>query len=388
MNIAICYESVVPARGGCETYIADLIRRLTADRHEVHLYASEWDAATLPGLRQFHRVPKATGPRFLRPWRFAARCEEMLARGRHDVSLGFVKTWGQDVIFPQGGLHVASAEFNIRKHRQPWKRALARIIKSCDLAHWSYCLLERRQFLRELEPLIVAPSRFVERHFQRYYGISPEHIRVVPNAIDPHRFPEHDRLRQRAELRRELGIDPADPVALFIGHNYLLKGLEPLLEAAAGVSTANFRLLVCGNARTSSHEKQARNLGIDDRVHFLGFRQDVRPCFFAADFLVHPTFYDPCSLVVLEALACGLPVITTWLNGAAELLHPPHDALVIDEPHDVRELTTCIEKFCDPAVRQPAAQAARRSAGAWTFEDHYRALLAVLKEAARRKQAA
>src|SRR5437016_13773613 len=100
MKIALCYESVRPARGGCETYIADLARRLVADEHEVHLYACRWDAAALPETLQYHALPLPGGPRFLRPWRFGAACARALHDVRHDVSVGFDKTWGQDVLYP------------------------------------------------------------------------------------------------------------------------------------------------------------------------------------------------------------------------------------------------------------------------------------------------
>jgi UDP-glucose:(heptosyl)LPS alpha-1,3-glucosyltransferase len=149
-----------------------------------------------------------------------------------------------------------------------------------------------------------------------------------------------------------------------------------------------FRLLVAGNAQTAGYEKLARRLGISDHVRFLGQCPDIRSVFFAADFLVHPTFYDPCSLVVLEALACDLPVITSRANGAAELLHPLQEGYVIDSPHDHDQLAWCLSQLLDPARRKACAQAARRTAGQWTFEHHYRRLLQVFQEVAARKNAA
>src|SRR3954463_878943 len=109
MNIALAYESVLPAKGGCETYIADLLRRLCADGHEAHLYSCAYDPTAVPGEVIHHALPAPRGPRFLRPWRFAAAVEAALREANHDVTLGFVKTWGQDVLLPQGGLHAASA---------------------------------------------------------------------------------------------------------------------------------------------------------------------------------------------------------------------------------------------------------------------------------------
>ena len=167
------------------------------------------------------------------------------------------------------------------------------------------------------------------------------------------------------------------------------KGLEPLLHAVRLVPPeALFRLLVAGGPRTARWERLARRLGVADRVRFIGYCADTRNCYFTADFLVHPTFYDPCSLVVLEALACALPVITTRANGASELLHPLQEGYVLDDPHDHERLAWCMAQLCDPVRRAACAQAARRTGSQWTFEDHYRLLLQVFGEAAARKQAA
>src|SRR6478735_6042521 len=107
MDIALCYESVLPARGGAETYLGDLARRLARDGHAVHLYACRWDAASLPAATHFHR---------------------------HDVTVGFDKTWGQDVLYPQGGLHAASAAQNQLKFATRLERAVATVGKWLDPA--------------------------------------------------------------------------------------------------------------------------------------------------------------------------------------------------------------------------------------------------------------
>src|SRR5262249_20750692 len=171
MNVAFCYENVLPTRGGCETYIADLSRRLVADGHEVHLYACRWDADALPAEMHYHLLPQPVGPRFLRPWRFGAACQAALRTEPHQVSHGFHKTWGQDILYPQGGLHVASADHNIGKHRQGWVQTAARLIKRLDLAHWSFMRLEKKQYLGDSRPLIVVNSNMVARHFQQYFQI-------------------------------------------------------------------------------------------------------------------------------------------------------------------------------------------------------------------------
>jgi UDP-glucose:(heptosyl)LPS alpha-1,3-glucosyltransferase len=389
MNIAFCYENVVPARGGCATYIADLARRLVRDGHEVHLYACRWDAQALPPQMHYHPLPEPRGPRFLRPWRFGAACLNALAGAEHHVSVGFDKTWGQDILYPQGGLHAASVEHNLRKFGNPWTRGLARMLKALDLAHWSYSCLERRQYLGEHRPLVIVNSFMVRRHFKQHYRVPPSDLRVIRSAIDPGRFVEEDRPRRRLEWRDRWGIAPQETVGLFLATNYRLKGLEPLLWAVRLLPRErSFCLLVAGNPKTRGYERLARQLGIADRVRFIGHCAEARNCYFAADFLVHPTFYDPCSLVVLEALACGLPVITSRYNGASELMQQPREGYIIDDPHDHRQLAWCLTQLLSPARRLACSQAARQTAAQWTFDHHYRQMLQVFVEAAARKHAA
>lgn len=387
MKVAFCYESVLPSRGGCETYISDLTRRLVADGHDVHLYASRWDPAALPEQLNYHTIPPSRGPRFLRPWRFAAACERALRGADHSVTVGFDKTWGQDVLYPQGGLHAASAEHNVRKHTR-WLQPLAALLKAIDPAHHSFTLLERKQYLRSPRPLVVVNSEMVRRHFWDHYRVPPDDVRVVRASVDPGRFLEEDRPRRRLEWREQWGLQPDETVGLFVAMNYRLKGLAPLLHALRHLPAGKpFRLLVAGSPRYGGYEALAQRLGVADRVRFIGYCAETRNAYFASDFLVHPTFYDPCSLVVLEALACGLPVVTSKYNGAAELL-TPREGFVIDDPHDDRQLGWCLTQLLNPVRRQACAQAARRAAAQWTFEKHYRQMLEVFSEAAARRAAA
>jgi UDP-glucose:(heptosyl)LPS alpha-1,3-glucosyltransferase len=226
----------------------------------------------------------------------------------------------------------------------------------------------------------------VRRHFEEYYSIPPDAIRVIRSAIDPARFAADDRLKRRHAERETWGATPDDVVGLFVAMNYRLKGLPQLLDAFALVPREKpAKVVVVGHPNFARY---ARRLGIAGRVVFLGHRGDPRDCYFAADYLVHPTFYDPCSLVALEALACGLPVVTTRYNGAAELLSPPVDGLVIDDPHDTRSLAAAMSRMLDRGYLRDASAAARVTGTRWTFEQHYRALIDVFGEVRRAKQAA
>jgi UDP-glucose:(heptosyl)LPS alpha-1,3-glucosyltransferase len=388
MDIAFCYESVLPTRGGCETYIAGLARRLVADGHDVHLYACRWDEASLPENIHYHPIQLPACPRFLRPWCFSSACARALAKANHQVSIGFDKIWGLDIVYPQGGLYIASAQHTLLKYRSSLMRGLVGFCKWFDPAHRSFLALERKQYVGSEQPLVIAISDMVCRHFQDYYHLSAQDLRLVRLAPDPERLDECDRPRRRLEWRQTWNIATDATVALFVGLNYRLKGLEPLLHALRRLPDRPFCLLVAGHPRTVEFESLAKRLGVSDRVRFIGYCKDMRNGYFASDLLVHPTFYDPCSHVVLEAMTCGLPVITSRYNGASELMHPPREGYVIEDPHNHEHLAWCLTELLDPARRAACGQAARKTAATWTFEHHYRQMLGVFQEALTRKKAA
>ncbi len=389
MKVALCHDRLFPARGGCETYIADIARRLASDGHQVDLLATDWDGQALPRAVKNHRLFVPPGPRWLRPWSFSAACRKALRALPEHVSIGFGKVFGTDVLYPQGGLHAASFEQNLFKYRSQVARGLARVCKVFDPGHRSYAWFEQQQYQGKLQPLIIAISQMVERHFFTYYGVSPERLRLLRAAVDPARLDAVDPAATRREARLRWGLGEAEAVGLFVAMNYELKGIRPLLRSLAWLPRQHaFRLLVVGHPNTKSYERLAARLGVAQRLCFVGPCRDVRPCYAAADFLVHPTFYDPCSLVVLEALACGLPVITSRFNGAAELIGHGREGYVIDNPHDHEQLASFIAQLLDPVGRGACAHAARRAGSLWTLEHHYRQLLAILDEVRERKVAA
>ncbi|MFO0936103.1 MAG: glycosyltransferase family 4 protein [Gemmataceae bacterium] len=308
MDIAFCYEKVVPARGGCETYISDLARRLAKDGHAVHLYARDWDAAALPAAMHFHRLAPPKGPRFIRPWRFGAACEAALQQNHHDVTIGFDKTWGQDVLYPQGGLHAATVAHNRLKYASPLERLVSGAAKWFDPATWSFSMLEKKQYLRDMRPIIVVNSRMVRGHFEQYYGVHADRTRIVPNAIDPQRFHADDRPKRRNDERQSWGVSPDTPVGLFVGMNYRLKGLAPLLKSLVHIpKEMPMMFAVVGHRDYGEYEKLAQSLGVAHRVKFLGFRADPKDAYFASDFLVHPTFYDPARWWCWRRWLAGCP---------------------------------------------------------------------------------
>ena len=386
MHLALNFQRVDPARGGAETYVADLCRNLVEAGHRVDLYAESWADGALH--RQVNVVPvAATGKtRFERVLKFARNSEIALRQASHDCSIGFINTWFHDVIIPQGGVQRGSLVANAERfpsHIKP----LYLTAKTLNPKYWVQRLIERKQYTPSRLPRVIAVSNLVKKHLEQYHRVPPHRIYVVPNAIDPRRLEVSQPGALRCAFRNRMGLEPGDLVGLFAGHNFALKGLKPLLEALAQRTRLNhtgrrIRLLVCGGGDTAAYGRFTRRLGLSESVHFLGFYPNVLDCFWSSDFFVQPTYYDPCSLVVMEALACGLPVITTANNGASELLENGREGFILSRPDARGELIAALEQMTDPAARRAMSSRAAALGRYQTFDVHVARLIAIFEEVA------
>jgi UDP-glucose:(heptosyl)LPS alpha-1,3-glucosyltransferase len=251
--------------------------------------------------------------------------------------------------------------------------------------------LEGRQFAADPPPEVVAISRMVRRDMQEFYRVPDERLHLVYNGVDVKHFsPEACRSR-RDEARDRLGLAECETCFLLVAHNFKLKGVRELVEAAALLQTSAvgrdpWRIVVVGKANPRPYQQLAERLGCAGRIRFTGPAPDVLPVYAAADVYVHPTWYDPCSLVVLEALACGLPVITTRFNGASELMEDGREGFVLDSPADVGRLAEMMERLLDPRLCGPMGESARRTAEQYPIERNFREMLEVFTHVAGRKE--
>ena len=391
MRLAVNFRRVDPSRGGAETYVADLCRRLVQAGHRVDLYAHRWDERALhPAVRPV-RVAATGWTRGQRLWSFAVNSEAALRRASYDCTIGFINTWHHDVLIPQGGVRAASLEANARRYPQGWRRALYLAAKWADPKAPLYRAIERRQYDPARGARVVAVSAMVRGHLERFHGVAPERVRVIPNAIDAERLRVDDPGAIRRAFRARQGLAEDDLVALFVGHNFRLKGLPRLLEALAlrlrrAPTARPIHLLVCGGGRLGPVRAQVARLGLAEAVRLIGFAPDVRPCYYASDFFVLPTYYDPCALVVFEALACGLPVITTACNGAGELITEGREGFVLAAPDAVAHLADLLDRMADDDARRAMSRHAARLGRARSFDDHVGRLIELCEEVAEEKR--
>jgi UDP-glucose:(heptosyl)LPS alpha-1,3-glucosyltransferase len=390
MRLALNFQRVDPTRGGAETYVADLCRALVDAGHRVDLYAESWREGVLPGEVRCVAVAAPGRTRLERLWSFARNSEEALGQVSYDCTVGLINTWHHDVLIPQGGVQRGSLDANARRYPDGWRSALYRLGKRANPKFWVHEAIERRQYDPERQVRIVAVSNLVKEQLLRYHHVPRTRIHLVPNAIDPARLEVGQPGAVRCAFRNRVGLEPRDLVGLFVGHNYRLKGLAPLLHALAERARRDpqarpIHLVVCGGGGAGYARRLIDGLGLGATVHLVGFHPDIRAAYWSSDFFVLPTYYDPCSLVVFEALACGLPVITTACNGASELMTDGQEGYILTAPGAVGELTQALDRMADDATRAPMAANAARLGRSHTFDDHTSRLIKVFEEVAAAK---
>ena len=394
MRLALNFRRIDPSRGGAETYAADLCRRLILAGHRVDVFADEWKGDALPPEVGTIRVEAPGWTRWQRTWNFAKNSERALreAEAGYDCTVGLINTWHHDVIIPQGGVHEASLESNAKRFPSGWRRDAYVLGKRANPKAWIYGAIEARQYDQARGARVVAVSGMVRGHLERHHGVPRERIHVIPNAIDAGRLAVDDPPAARRDFRSTLGLKPDDLVALFVGHNYWLKGLKPLLLALHERTRRDplarpIHLLACGGGKPAPFRAMVRDLGLSETVHLLGFQPDIRPCFQASDFFVLPTYYDPCSLVVFEALACGLPVITTTCNGAGELITEGREGFVVPSPDARGPLADAFDRMADDEARRIMSGHAGRLGREQSFDRHVSRLIGVFEEVASSRRA-
>jgi UDP-glucose:(heptosyl)LPS alpha-1,3-glucosyltransferase len=365
MTIAFLAESLDPSRGGAERALRSVARALARSGERIALVAPEdrlgpeEPGAETIGVALPRRLGRAARARFVA--RELARVTRERLPGARLVATG--KLLGARALWSHGGVHAAGREAAVSAGRGPIRRALARAGRRLRPVEALFDAVEEEnaRAAREGSLQVLALSERVRADYTRLQELDPTRVTVVRNGVERDRFElsRDERARARGELEQLARATPGEVLGLFSGHAFALKGLDRAIEALAHAPRA--RLVVLGRGRRGPFERLARRLGVAARVVFGGEVPDVARALGAADVLIHPSRYDPCSLAVLEALAAGLPVIASPEDGSSELVRP-EAGWVLADPDDARELATRLRELEDPALRKTLAEGARASA--------------------------
>ena len=367
--------------GGSEGRTGHLVDRLVHDGHEVHLVGGRigghWDSRI---VQRPVRIPEH--PHWLEVVLFSRRAEAMVRADGYDIVHNQIRPFAPGVVTVGGGSHRYYLDQVLVRECGRVRAAVRRAMP----LHRVLLALERRGFRPERCPYVIANSELNRQGILRYYPIAPERVVVAYNGVDSARFSPAHRTLCREPTRRRLGLGPQDVGVLFVGQGFARKGLGVLLQALAGMREPRWRLIVVGRGKIGTWSAQAARLGLKGRVEFVGHVPAPEAYYAAADIFVLPTFFDPFANATLEAMAAGLPVVTSAQNGAAEILRPGVDGLVVERPDDVRGLAAALTTLADPGRRVELGEHARETALQFTWEHPLERTLGVYRELVRTGQ--
>jgi UDP-glucose:(heptosyl)LPS alpha-1,3-glucosyltransferase len=344
-KIALAIENFSKHKGGAESYAVSLASTLAEHGWETHLFGQNWDGE--PHTAVFHRIKI---PKLLPSWAkmisFALKHKKMVKGQTFDVILGFGNTIYMNVYQSHGGVHRFSTARKLYTEKNIFFRSIKRLLIVFSLKDKVRNWIESAPFRLDPKPKIIAISLMIKKDFTSFYHINEKEIKVIYNGIDTTKYNIDLKERLRGSIRQQIRITDNDIAFLFISYDLKKKGIVPLIEAAAKLKKlnfANFKVVVVGEGPSFLLLKRVKRLSLEDTVIFTGPTKTPEDYYANCDVLVLPTFYDACSLVVIEAMACGLPAITTIYNGAAGIITNEKDGYIISHPPRSAELVEAMK---------------------------------------------
>jgi glycosyltransferase involved in cell wall biosynthesis len=362
VRVALVYDSFGLV-SSLERELVLMARELAVCGVDVHVYTNvDERTADVPGVT-LHDVghPVPSDGRLRHPWhyvQFARRATHTLKLERklYDVvSVWGTTAWEHDVIRVHA---VEQAEQRRWPERGGQGYRFARVRAFAAPVLWPKVgaarRIERLQFRPGRFKLAHAVTESVARDLREVHSVPDDRIEVIPLPIEPHAVRDGPSIRKRLRLRA------SDRLALFVGHDFARKGLG---DAIAGVAALDdtVHLVVVGAGNRSPYERIAERCGNRDRVHFLGATDKPEGVFHEADFLLLPTHEDVWGIVVIEAMAAGLPVVTTSVAGASVAVRSAQAGVIVEDT-SVATLRNAIVHVLDPQRRQMMGEHGRTGA--------------------------
>ena len=345
--------------GGAESYLKRLAGGVVAAGHSAWLItdgewpAKEWTFGGITRIRE--ESPRA----------FADEVAKLDGRSSCDVIMSLERLWGCDVYRAGDGVHAAWLERRAR-FCHPVRNFLRRLRSKHD----DIVALEHSLFAQRRARHVIVNSEMVKAEIVRLYGYPSQNIALVRNGIPRADFAKAR--EARAITRLTLGLEPDVFTVLFVGSGWERKGLRFAVEAVEKFG-GNTRLVVVGRGSQAKYRSA--------RTQFIGVR-DPTALYGAADVFLLPTLYDPFSNACLEALAAGLPVITTSANGFAEIIESRIHGSVMNDPPDISSIADELRYWSDARRREAAFAANIQLASAYDISVNVRQTLQVLLQIA------
>ena len=351
MKIAIIRQKFV-LYGGAEQFADGYINQLAESGHEVHIFANHWTPSNHKNIH-YHHVPTLNLNAFFRTLSFSRAVAKKIREQQFDIVQSHEKTWLQDVYRAGDGCHIKW--LNQRGKQFSFLRKLFLFLNPF---HQLILRLEKNIFESGQCKKIIAISQMVKDDILENYKCPPENISVVYNGVDLNRFNPKNKNAYRKSIREQLAIPENSTLILFVGSGFERKGLQFLLQSTEFLEDKNWRLLLMGKG---NFEKYLQFAPADKRHQIIAKKPDpeIEKYYAAADLFVLPSIYEPFGNANLEALATGLPVITTKYCGAANIIDAKENGLIVAGPFNPQEIAENINFLFNPSVRETMGNKAR-----------------------------
>jgi UDP-glucose:(heptosyl)LPS alpha-1,3-glucosyltransferase len=331
MKVALSFPGC-NRRGGIERVIYECAKFLSERGHEVTVFASRYEPGGV--AVRYHHVPTSRALRKLEPLAFHHACTRAMIESQFDVHGAFGIDCPTGGVFWVGTVHAAWLE-KAKALRSRW--SLAGWKQRLNPVHAMLLSLEKRHYRPGSYRRIVVMTEDVKSDLYRHYGVPAEHVDLVPGGYASAEFNLARTRELRQPMREELGFAQEDKVILFVANELQRKGFPTLLRAVDSMEDPRLKILVAGRMAPSPHS----------RVKYFGATSNVARCYAAADIFALPTLYEAWGLVIIEAMASGLPVLTSRLAGASVAVREGETGNLLDDPTDeaeiVRKLSPLIE---------------------------------------------
>ena len=359
-KIALIIERADIALGGAERSVFELAAALSALGLKVDTLAAKGKT----NAKNIHILCQNTPGNRTGYFTFAKALKKHLSENHYDIIHSVLPFDFADVYQPRGGSFAEAILRNAASYQNKFVESCKRVTAFANFRRAVLLRAERILCKDSNGPVIVALSKYVAEQFKKHYGVSDDRIVVVPNGIKINKridIGHADNLR--SQILAQLGLKEADnPVFfLFVANNFRLKGLACLIKAmqlvSPNITERKAYLIVAGNDRTHKYRRFAKKLNVHRKIIFLGAVRHIQNALSITDVAVLPTFYDPSSRYILEAIAANKPVITTEFNGAADLFVNDRHGKVIDCAENIPALAQAISYFTDTNNIRKASQA-------------------------------
>ena len=366
MKLAIARQRYNPF-GGAERFVESALTALAQHGQvDVTLLTRAWDEAAPTSTERhveivnpaYNRLPFG---RVNRDRSFAKAVGDIIRSGRFDLVQAHERIPGCHIFRAGDGIHAAWL-----RHRQATLPKISGWWQTLDPYHAYTVEAERAMFLHTNLRAVICNSRMVADEIRREYGVAEQKLHVIYNGVDLKRYSRQNLISNRQRIRSEFAIPQDAPLILYVGSGYQRKGVAPLLDALKcdELRRTGAHLAIIGaDKHLDRYKRLAERHQVADRVVFAGPQHDVAAWYGAADVFALPTQYDPCPNAALEALASGLPTLTSPTCGVAELISSPLAGVVVP-PQDPAAMASALATLLEGALSQTNPGAAQEAARA------------------------